>query len=299
MTQAQLIPMDELTPARVLSPMLEMGAYEALWSGENATAKRIADLFRRNPDALPSDLVPRETALQMAHWVVAYHEKNGVTRFGVRVHRAGEYPAKLRDARHPVEVLQFRGLWNLVEAPSVAVVGTRKPTKEGIARTRKLVQHLVRDNLVVVSGLAAGVDTVAHETALSQGAPTIAVLGTPVSNAYPAANRNLQEFIAENYLVLSEVPVHRYARQTWQFNRTFFPARNITMSALTDATIIVEAGNTSGTLFQARAAIHQRRKLFILDSCFRNPELTWPAQYEEKGAIRVEDYAQIRELLSR
>jgi DNA processing protein len=277
--------------------MMEMGAYEALWARQDATAKRVADIFRKNPDALPSDLVPRKEAAEKARWVIRYHEERGVTRFGVRVHRAGEYPAKLRDARHPVEVLQFRGMWNLVEAPSVAVVGTRKPSKEGLLRTQRLVKHLVRDDFIIVSGLAAGVDTMAHETALSLGAPSIAVLGTPISDVYPAANRALQDQLAEDHLIVSEVPVFRYARQTWRLNRGFFPARNVTMSALTAATIIVEAGNTSGTLFQARAALHQGRRLFILDSCFRNPELTWPADYAKKGAVRVKEYEEIAESL--
>ena len=82
-------------------------------------------------------------------------------------------------------------------------------------------------------------------------------------------------------------------------NRLFFPQRNITMSALTEATVIIEAGNTSGTLTQARAAIAQGRKLFILDSCFQRSDLTWPRRFEEQGAIRVREYEQIREVLGR
>ena len=81
-------------------------------------------------------------------------------------------------------------------------------------------------------------------------------------------------------------------------NRLFFPERNVTMSALTEATIIVEAGDTSGTLIQARAALHQGRKLFILDSCFRNPSISWPQKFADKGAIRVMDYDDIRQHLS-
>jgi DNA processing protein len=84
----------------------------------------------------------------------------------------------------------------------------------------------------------------------------------------------------------------------WKQNRAFFPERNVTMSALTAATIIVEAGNTSGTLIQARAALKQGRKLFILDSCFRNPELTWPAAFAENGAVRVSSFADIRSTLA-
>src|SRR5207248_6474481 len=100
-------------------------------------------------------------------------------------------------------------------------------------------------------------------------------------------NHDLQEEIATKFLLISQVPVLRYAAQKWFQNRTFFPERNVTMSALTEATIIVEAGETSGTLTQARAALHQGRKLFILDSCFKRKDITWPARFEEQGAIRI------------
>ena len=90
----------------------------------------------------------------------------------------------------------------------------------------------------------------------------------------------------------------RYESQDYRYNRVFFPERNKTMSALTEATIIVEAGETSGTLIQARAALQQGRKLFILDNCFKNPDLTWPEKYAKKGAIRVRDYDDVRNALS-
>jgi DNA processing protein len=178
------------------------------------------------------------------------------------------------------------------------VVGTRTPTQEGIARTRKLVKELVKDNFTVVSGLAAGIDTAVHRTAIDAGGRTIAVIGTPLSSSYPRDNVELQREIARDFLVISQVPVKRYERQDYRRNRLFFPERNITMSALTEATIIVEAGETSGTLIQARAALQQGRKLFILDSCFRNKRLNWPQKYAEEGAIRVMDYDDIRQHLS-
>jgi DNA processing protein len=94
--------------------------------------------------------------------------------------------------------------------------------------------------------------------------------------------------------VISQVPIVRYSRQHWTGNRFFFPERNATMSVLTEATVIVEAGNTSGTLVQARHALQQGRRLFILDSCFQNPELTWPHKFLERGAVRVKDYDELR-----
>ncbi|MGH8244753.1 MAG: DNA-processing protein DprA, partial [Steroidobacteraceae bacterium] len=218
----------------------------------------------------------------------------GIQHFGIRVHGAGDYPDKLRDAEHPVELLYFQGNWDITSTRCVAVVGTRKPSEDGLRRTAKLARRLANDGFTVASGLAQGIDTAAHTAAIEAGGLTIAVLGTPITSCYPPENRELQKCIANEFLVVSQVPIVRHSRQTWHGNRFFFPERNVTMSALTEATVIVEAGNTSGTLIQARHAIQQKRKLFILDSCFRNAELTWPAKYVELGAIRVSDFEDIR-----
>lgn len=180
----------------------------------------------------------------------------------------------------------------------MAAVGSRKPSRDGLLRTRRLVRELVNDDLTVVSGLAAGIDHAAHETAIERKGRTIAAIGTPLSHVYPKASATLQSQIAERFLVVSPVPLGRYESQDYRRNRFFFPERNVLMSALAEATIIVEAGETSGTLIQARAALQQGRKSFVLESCFRDPRLTWPARLVAKGAIRVAEYDDIRRGLS-
>jgi len=284
--------------ANAISPLRELGAYEALWDAKGASFKTLSERFEKEPGALPSDFVPRARAEKYAEYVVRRFKETGVTHYGIRVHSAGEYPQKLRDADHPVELLYYRGFWDLVYSRSVAIVGTRNPSPEGLARARKLVRHLVADGFTIVSGLAAGVDTEAHQTALDSNGRTIAVIGTPLSFAYPRTNAALQERIGKDFLVISQVPVHRWEKQDHRWNRSFFPARNITMSALTEGTVIVEAGETSGTLIQARAALKQGRKLFILDSNFSNSAITWPAKYEAMGAIRVRTYSDVKRHLS-
>jgi DNA processing protein len=282
---------------RAISPLKELGAYEVLWEDRRTTFKTLSEKFAKHPGAVPSEFVPEKRALTYGRFVLEHFHKAGVHRFGVRVHGAGEYPERLRDAQHPVELLYYQGWWDLVESRSVAVVGTRRPTPVGIARAKRLVKALVKDGFTIVSGLAAGIDTVAHQTAIDEGGRTIAVLGTPLSRVYPRSNVALQRLIADEFLVISQVPLKRYVRQLYTQNRWFFPERNITMSALTEGTIIVEAGETSGTLIQARAALDQGRKLFILDSVFRNERLTWPHEFEEQGAIRVADYDDITRYL--
>ena len=282
---------------RAVSPMLELGAYETLWARPETTFHRLANRFRERPEALPSDFVDHDEALDMAKTVVAMLRESSVDRFDVRVHGTLEYPERLRDAKNPVELLYFMGWWSLVSTPCVAIVGSRNPSEGGIRRARQLTRQLVADGWTIVSGLAEGIDTVAHTTAIEAQGFTIGVLGTPLNKAYPRKNAQLQQRLARDHLLISQVPVYRYSQEDYRTNRAFFPQRNHTMAALSQATIIVEASDTSGTLVQARGALRQGRKLFILDSCFRHPKLQWPCRFESKGAVRVRDYQDIRRVL--
>ena len=293
------LPFEAGFEARAVSPFREMGAYEALWSDPHTTFRSLSKRFAEHPGSVPSDFVPPGDAEECATFVQQRFAAAQISHFGVRVHGAGEYPEKLRDATHPIEFLYYQGWWDLVASRSVAVVGTRNPSPDGLARTRRLTRELVSDDFTVVSGLAAGIDRAAHDTAIEHQGRTIAVIGTPLSRVYPKEHEGLQRYIADHFLIVSPVPVKRYESQDYRRNRFFFPERNVVMSALTEATIIVEAGETSGTLTQARAAIKQGRKLFILDSCFRNPHLTWPARLEAKGAVRVQEYGDVRRALCR
>jgi DNA processing protein len=285
--------------AHPIDAALEIGAYEALWSETGASFKTLADRFREQPGARPSDLVPEDEARKVGARVLARLRDRTDVRFDVRVHGEVDYPERLRHATHPVELLYFQGAWELITTRGVAVVGTRKPTPEGVRRTGQLVRSLVADGFTIVSGLAEGVDTAAHQAAIAAEGQTIAVIGTPLGHVYPKANAELQDQIARDYLLISQVPIERYEAQNFRVNRFFFPERNKTMSAISEATIIVEAGETSGTLIQAREALKQKRKLFILNSCFEMPELTWPRKFEQEGAIRVREYGDIRRELVR
>ena len=279
--------------ARTVSPYQEMGAYEALWDKDGITFKQLAQHFAAHPGQLPSDLVPAEQAAKYSAMVCQQFKEAGIDRFGVRVFGEAEYPDQLREAAYPIELLYYAGHWELVWEKCVAVVGTRHPSDDGVARTQKLVKALVKDGYTVASGLAKGIDTAAHETAIAAGGRTVAVIGTPLSVTYPKENAALQYRIATEHLLISQVPVHRYDKHDFRWNRAFFPERNATMSALSVATVIVEAGKTSGSLIQARYALQQKRKLFILDSCFRQG-LEWPQKLAQQGAVRVRDYGDIR-----
>ena len=283
---------------RAISPSRELGAYEALWSREGTWFKSLAEMFRNHPGSLPSDFVPEAEGANHARLALGAIHAAGIRHFGVRVHGDGQYPTRLRDATHPVELLYFQGRWDLVYTPCIAIVGTRNPTDAGRRRAARLARLCVADGYTVVSGLARGIDTVAHTTAMAEHGFTIAVLGTPITQCYPPENRELQTAMADRHLVISQVPIVRYGRQHLRTRPRFFPERNATISGLTEATIIVEAGETSGTLIQARHALKQGRLLFILASCFQVPSLTWPAKLAALGAIRVSDYDEIRKRLA-
>lgn len=166
----------------------------------------------------------------------------------------------------------------LLEGKRVSVVGSRKASELGLIRARCITEALVKQNIIVVSGLAEGVDTIAHRTAIELGGKTIAVLGTPLEEAYPKSNKNLLNEIKANHLAISQFAS---GSRVYQSN---FPQRNRTMALISDATIIVEAGENSGTIHQGWEAIRLNRLLFIMENVLENPSLTWPKEMIKYGA---------------
>ncbi|QEL01104.1 DNA-processing protein DprA [Olivibacter sp. LS-1] len=280
----------------IVNPIEEIAAYETLWESDKASFKKIAEIFRNSPGSKPTDLLNEsqyKKNLQKVKDTISKLREVNRYRPNILINGSINYPSKLRNAKEPVELLYYTGNLDLIYSRSVAIVGTRNPTPEGVKRTEKIAKLLVQNGFTVVSGLAKGVDTAAHTSAIINGGETIAVIGTPLNQVYPKENNKLQEYIAKRHLLISQVPFIKYESQDYRSNRLFFPERNKTMSAITEATIIVEASDTSGTLIQARAALQQGRKLFILNSCFENKSISWPSYYEKRGAIRVVDFSDI------
>ena len=160
----------------------------------------------------------------------------------------------------------------------VSVVGSRDATTEGLGRARALSEILVSRGVVVVSGLAEGIDTQAHQAALNAGGATIAVLGTPLDICFPKQNQALLDRIIQGHLAVSQFPIGAPPQ------KKNFPMRNRTMALLSDATIIVEAGEGSGTIHQGWEALRLGRPLFLLESLTKRTDLTWPAEMQQYGA---------------
>jgi len=147
----------------------------------------------------------------------------------------------------------------------VAVVGSRSPSPAGRQRASQLVRKLAGEAITVVSGLALGIDTIAHRTAIAAGGRTIAVLGTPLDQYQPRQNAALQNEIGRDHLLVSQFPSgHRVLRSN-------FPRRNRTMALLCHASVIVEAGESSGTLSQGWEALRLGRPLFLLRRWSKTP----------------------------
>jgi len=183
------------------------------------------------------------------------------------------------ERKHAPTMLFFAGDPELLRSEKrVSVVGARNVSAEGERRTRSLVRSLVERGITVVSGLARGVDTIAHETALREGGRTIAVIGTPLDQCSPAQNRELQ-----NRMMREELVVSQFA-PGYPGGKNNFPMRNRTMALLSDGTIIVEAGEKSGTRHQGWEALRLGRPLFFLQNVAGDPALSWPGEMMRYGA---------------
>jgi DNA processing protein len=187
-------------------------------------------------------------------------ELAGIDKLGVRTYTwmDADFPALLRDIRDSPPVLFARGKGALDYQLSVAVVGTRRVTPYGRQAAEQFCEPLARMSVTIVSGLARGVDAIAHRVALENGAPTIAVLAGGIDRVYPREHQGLAERLMETGLLVSEYPIGIPARPD------YFPRRNRILSGLAKATLVVEAGDGSGALHTANWAFEQGRDVFAI-----------------------------------
>jgi DNA processing protein len=193
-----------------------------------------------------------------------------------------EYPSNLRMIHQRPPVLFLRGMADERDAVSVAVVGTRQATPQGLEQARELAAGLAARKVSVISGLAAGIDTAAHTAALAAGGRTVAVIGTGIDRAYPAQNAALQQEIATKGLVISQFLPG--APPT----KTSFPMRNAVMSGCALATVVIEAAYQSGARMQARLALQHGRHVFLMRSLLQHD---WARGYAERPGVTVVDNA--------
>ncbi len=201
-----------------------------------------------------------------------------------------DYPERLREIYDPPPVLWARGDVSLLARPSIAVVGTRHPSPYGSGIAEMLARDLAVRRLLIVSGMARGIDTCAHKGALAARMPTVAVWGTGIDVIYPKENKKLAEdILATGGAIVSEVPMGTFpAPQN-------FPRRNRILSGLSIAVLVVEAAENSGTRVTARCASEQNRDLFAVPGNVTNKNSWTPNTLIKQGAKLVATWEDVWE----
>src|SRR3990167_6211082 len=170
-----------------------------------------------------------------------------------------DYPQGLKETFDAPAILYYKGNIKALKRPMIALVGSRKSTKYGVEATLKIVKELASAPVCIVSGLALGIDSVAHKSALSNNLPTVAVLGNGLDKIYPPNHYNLaREIVEQNGLLVSEFPINT---PTYPAH---FPLRNRIIAGLSEGILIIEAVSSSGSLITAKAALAYDREIFSL-----------------------------------
>jgi len=214
-------------------------------------------------------------------------EKIDHHRYRVYLFSEPDYPPLLKQIADPPPVLYCRGGFEYGDDIAVAIVGTRKPTPLGAFTANELAVELSRQGLMIVSGMARGIDSAAHQGALDAGGRTTAVLGCGLDVVYPRENEGLMEQIAANGAVVTEFPL---GTQPLALN---FPARNRIISGLSLGVVVVEATNDSGSLITAGFSLEQGREVFAVPGSIGNEGSKGPHKLIRQGAKLVENYRDI------
>ena len=194
-----------------------------------------------------------------------------------------DFPELLRGIPGPPALLYIVGNAEALHMPALSIVGSRNPSRGGKENAYEFAKHLGRSGFCIVSGLAQGIDTAAHEGALAAGAMTVAFLGHGIDRVYPSVNRDLAHRISQNGTLVSEYPLGSPPR------REHFPQRNRLISGLSLGTLVVEAARRSGSLITARLAGEQGREVFAIPGSIHNPLSRGCHQLIKQGAKLVEN----------
>jgi DNA processing protein len=228
--------------------------------------------------------VAREIA-GFSAWDAVAREAEAATRFGFDLIPLGDerYPERLFNIYDPPPILYCRGNLPVDDRPVIAVVGSRRATAHGRRFAFRLAGELARRGVVVVSGMALGIDAEAHAGCLAANGLTVAVLGSGLDVVYPARHRRLAGDIARDGAVLSELPLGTRPEPG------NFPRRNRLISGLADGVVVVEASQKSGTLITARCALEQGREVFAVPGMPGSPSARGTNWLLKEGAQLVEN----------
>jgi len=221
-------------------------------------------------------------------------EMEKLDRYGVKVFtwHDPDYPSRLKEIYDYPPILYVRGSLLPEDEWCLAVVGTRRATVYGRQVTEEIVADLARSKITIVSGLAKGIDSIAHHSALEAGGRSIAVFACGLDIVYPAENANLARSIIQQGALISEYPLGTRPKAD------NFPRRNRIMSGLSLGVLIVEAGETSGAMITAHLALEQNREVFAIPGSILSPASSGTNHLIQEGAKLVRDYTDILEELN-
>ncbi len=202
-----------------------------------------------------------------------------------------DYPRALLDIGDPPTLIYVRGRLDLLQSPALAIVGSRNPTPQGVKNAENFSTALAQTGLIIVSGLALGIDAAAHRAALAVQGGTVAVIGTGIDRIYPARNRELALQISERGCIISEFPLGTPAAA---YN---FPRRNRLISGLARGVLVVEAAAESGSLITARLAGEQGKEIFAIPGSIHSPQSRGCHKLIKQGAKLVETVSDVLEEL--
>jgi len=221
----------------------------------------------------------------------AEQEIQKAERLGVRLVTPSmeAYPSLLRQIADPPLALYVRGDVRTLSQHAVAIVGTRRPSAYGSSVARRLAGDLAQRQLVIVSGLARGIDSISHRGALDVGGKTVAVLGSGMDVIYPRENIKLADQVIENGTLISEFRLGTHPAPE------NFPIRNRIISGLSLGVVIVEAAEYSGSLITARLALEQNREVFAVPGNITSPQSFGPNLLIKQGAKLVDQWLDVIE----
>lgn len=203
-----------------------------------------------------------------------------------------EYPQALLAIPDPPILLYVRGRCELLNRPTLSIVGSRNPTPQGIQNAERFAAAFVEAGLVIASGLALGIDAAAHRGALARGGNTVAFIGTGIDRIYPARNRELALEIAARGAIVSEFPIGT------PVTAANFPRRNRLISGIARGVLVVEAAIQSGSLITARLGAEQGREVFAVPGSIHSPQSKGCHKLIKQGAKLVETAQDVLEELS-
>jgi len=256
---------------------------------ENAWSATPAELKQAGLDRGPiSAIIARRSKISLD----AEMEKLERYRVKVFTHHSPVYPARLKEIYDFPPLLYVRGSLVPDDEWCLAVVGTRRATIYGRQITEEIVTDLARSNITIVSGLAKGIDSVAHRSALEAGGRSLAVFACGLDTVYPAENADLARRIMQQGALISEYPLGTRPRAD------NFPRRNRILSGLSLGALVIEAGETSGAMITAHLAVEQNREVFAIPGSILSPGSKGTNQLIQEGAKLVRDYTDILEELN-